>query len=182
MKGRKQLFSSAKTGGRDDWGTPLDFFAGVNKRFNFQLDAAASLDNSLCPYFLDEEVNALRFSHWTKHGAVWCNPPYSKCQKFLERIVDENIEWGGHPIVCLIPVRSSNPWWHDQIMNHATAIGFVKGRLKFQGAKYDAPFPSALVTFHREERLRRSRIKLDFSPIQLAPVEIYSLDRQGNII
>jgi site-specific DNA-methyltransferase (adenine-specific) len=49
-------------------------------------------------------------------------------------------------VVMLIPSRTDTRWWHEYIMK-ASEIRFVRGRLKFGGAKYNAPFPSAIVVF-----------------------------------
>lgn len=50
-------------------------------------------------------------------------------------------------MVCLIPARPDTKVWHNIIFKHASAICFIKGRLKFGGSKDAAPFPSALVVF-----------------------------------
>jgi hypothetical protein len=51
--------------------------------------------------------------------------------------------------VCLIPARTDSCWWH-QFALMADEIRFIKGRLKFQGARDGAPFPSAIVIFRRK--------------------------------
>lgn len=39
-------------------------------------------------------------------------------------------------------------WWHQYITSNPTAnVRFLRGRLKFGGAKNSAPFPSAIVIF-----------------------------------
>ena len=57
----------------------------------------------------------------------------------------------------LIPARTDTKYWHDYIMEGATAVYFIKGRLKFYNkviadytGKNDlspAPFPSVVVVF-----------------------------------
>lgn len=47
----------------------------------------------------------------------------------------------------LIPARTDTRYFHDFIYNKAKDIRFVKGRLKFGGAKDNAPFPSMVVVF-----------------------------------
>jgi hypothetical protein len=37
-------------------------------------------------------------------------------------------------------------WWHEYAMR-AKEIRFVRGRLKFGGAKYSAPFPSVILVY-----------------------------------
>jgi hypothetical protein len=43
--------------------------------------------------------------------------------------------------------RTDTKWFHDYIYGHAE-IRFLKGRLKFVGAKNSAPFPSMIVIFN----------------------------------
>lgn len=82
----KVHFSSTK----DDWETPPEFFAGIEKIFGkFDFDAAASTTNHKCEVFLSPELdyNALEMD-WKKNVVsrpsngttirVWMNPPYSK--------------------------------------------------------------------------------------------------------
>ena len=39
----------------------------------------------------------------------------------------------------------------------ASEIRFIRGRLKFGGAKYNAPFPSAVIVFdHRESEIKHA--------------------------
>jgi hypothetical protein len=49
-------------------------------------------------------------------------------------------------VVLLIPSRTDTVAWHEYVMK-ADDIRFIKGRLKFGGAKNGAPFPSAIVIF-----------------------------------
>jgi site-specific DNA-methyltransferase (adenine-specific) len=46
----------------------------------------------------------------------------------------------------LIPARTDTLWFHTHIYNKAE-VRFIKGRLKFGGAKTSAPFPSMVVIF-----------------------------------
>lgn len=52
-------------------------------------------------------------------------------------------------IVLLVPARTCTRWWHNYAMK-ATEIRFIRGRLKFGGAKTGAPFPSCVVVFKAE--------------------------------
>ena len=49
-------------------------------------------------------------------------------------------------IVMLLPARTDTKWFHDYILGKAE-VRFIKGRLKFGGAKNSAPFPSMVVVF-----------------------------------
>jgi len=166
VRGRKQLHSSVHTGGRDDWGTPLDLFENLNKEFGFVLDAAASEENSLCDYYMDEETDALSIKWQYYEQYVWLNPPYSKCKEFLYKVVKES-ECGLYGCVVLVPARTDTVWWHEYVMPYASEVRFIRGRLKFQGAKDAAPFPSAIIVY---------------SGLRDGDMEVYSCDKLGNII
>lgn len=48
----------------------------------------------------------------------------------------------------LLPARTDTRWWQEFIVgNPMASVKFIKGRLKFGGAKNPAPFPSAIVVF-----------------------------------
>lgn len=50
------MFSS-KT---DQWATPQDFFDGLNKEFNFNLDPCANESNHKCDKYFTEEQDGLK--------------------------------------------------------------------------------------------------------------------------
>lgn len=49
------LFSSKK----DDWTTPPELFAELDREFHFTTDAAANIKNHLCPEYWTPETDAL---------------------------------------------------------------------------------------------------------------------------
>lgn len=60
-------------------------------------------------------------------------------------------------IIALPPARTDTHWWNSYIWDpeahkprRGVEVRFIKGRLKFGGAKNSAPFPSALVIFRRQ--------------------------------
>lgn len=53
---------------------------------------------------------------------------------------------GGGIAVMLIPARTDTRVFHEYIYGKAE-IRFLRGRLKFGRAKYNAPFPSMVVVF-----------------------------------
>lgn len=59
----------------------------------------------------------------------------------------------GNTTVMLIPSRTDTQWFHDYVYQKPNVeVRFVKGRLKFGGAKNNAPFPSMIVIFKGNER------------------------------
>ncbi len=117
---------------RLDWQTPKAVYNDLDVEFNF--------DHDPCP--ADSMVNGLE-SEWGSCNFV--NPPYGR--EIPKWIKKGFTEWKkGKTVVFLIPSRTDTVWWHDYIMK-ASEIRFIRGRLKFQGAKYNAPFPSVVIVF-----------------------------------
>lgn len=84
---------------------------------------------------------------------VFCNPPYSKKTKtkagqedWVRKCYEESKKQDV-TAVMLIPARTDTKSQHKYIFPHAKYIGFIKGRLKFNGSKDAAPFPSEVVVF-----------------------------------
>lgn len=128
-----------------EWETPIALFRQLDDEFDFQLDAAASLDNMLCQHFYTEAMDGLSFDwNWT-NGAVWCNPPYgTQIGRWVAKGYEEAQK--GATVVMLIPARTETRYWHDYVMQ-AAEIRFIRGRLRFSGYNVNAPFPSAVVVF-----------------------------------
>src|SRR5882762_7242933 len=117
---------------RLDWKTPKAVYQILNAEFNF--------DHDPCP--TNYTVDGLK-SEWGTTNFV--NPPYGR---ELPKWVAKGYEQVqlGKTVVLLIPSRTDTRWWHDYCMK-ADEIRFIKGRLKFEGAVFNAPFPSVIVIF-----------------------------------
>jgi phage N-6-adenine-methyltransferase len=137
----KTVFSSAKTGGSDCWGTPRDFFFTLDAEFQFTVDVCATKENALCQKFFTPEDDGLR-QRW--EGVAWMNPPYSDVKTWIAKAYAESRK--GATVVCLVPSRTDTAWFHDFVMPYAETR-FVRGRLKFGGSRNSAPFPSMLAIF-----------------------------------
>lgn len=80
-------------------------------------------------------------SPWKKRTFV--NPPYGReIEQWIDKAIEEKNK--GNTIALLVPARTDTNWFY-RLTKHATDIYFIKGRLKFGGAKNSAPFPSVLV-------------------------------------
>lgn len=116
---------------RQDWRTPQAIYSTLDKEFNFNFDPCPSN-----PTFDGLLLN------WGTPAFV--NPPFKTIALWVKKAHEE---WRkGKTIVLLIPARTDTRWWHDYILG-ATEIRFVKGRIKYEGAKHNAPFPSCIVIF-----------------------------------
>jgi len=135
----KGLFMSERL----DWRTPQEFFNKLDQEFDFKLDPCADPKHTLKPTITNIHGNAGLTLSW--HGPAFMNPPYGReIGKWLKKAYEESLN--GVTIVCLIPSRTDTKWWHEYVMK-ATEIRFIRGRLKFEGQKNSAPFPSAVVVF-----------------------------------
>ena len=132
------MFSSA-TG---EWATPQDVFDGLNAEFDFTLDPCCTHNTAKCEKHYTASEDGLARS-W-RGERVFLNPPYGReIGKWIAKAYEEALQ--GAIVVCLLPARTDTRWWHDYCMKGQ--IRLLRGRLKFGGAKNNAPFPSALVIF-----------------------------------
>jgi phage N-6-adenine-methyltransferase len=123
--------------------TPDDFFALYNERFHFTIDLAASPVNTKCPRYYTVTDDA--FTQDWSHEIAWLNPPYShKTMHLWLRKAWESSQ-AGATIVCLLPARTNNAWWHTWAIRGD--LEFVQGKLRFKGMQHDAPFPSVVVIY-----------------------------------
>tara|TARA_R110000824_G_scaffold52075_2_gene144807 strand:- start:6531 stop:7013 length:483 start_codon:yes stop_codon:yes gene_type:complete len=144
------MFSSKS----DEWETPANFYEKLNRKFKFTLDPCCTKLNNRCAKYYTIEEDGLTKS-WAKE-TVFVNPPYSDVGKWVKKAYTESTN-NGAVVAMLIPSRTDTKYWHDYIMTSASAIYFIKGRLKFYNkiiadstGKDDvnaAPFPSCVVVF-----------------------------------
>lgn len=134
----KELMFSSES---EEWATPQDFFDNLNQEFHFTLDVCATSENAKVSNYYTKQDDSLSLE-WT--GVCWMNPPYGKTIKQWVKKAWESARKGS-TVVCLLPARTDTTWWHDYCMKGE--IRFIRGRLKFNGCKNAAPFPSAVVIF-----------------------------------
>ena len=143
--------------GKDDWQTPPDLYAELNAEFNFDIDLAASRDNTLSETFYTERCSAFD-ACWSLNlefcAVGFCNPPYSRGLqgKFIAKAASERRN--GFTTVMLLPARTDTRAFHSHVWcaqthkpREGVEVRFLPGRIKFVGAKHGAPFPSMIVVF-----------------------------------
>ncbi len=81
---------------------------------------------------------------WANRGLVFANGPFSICKDWVPKAYQE--AQAGVELILLLPVRTGSNYWQSYV-SRADAIIFWKGRLKFLGAKYIAPFHCALIYY-----------------------------------
>ena len=134
------LYSSAS----DDWATPQYVFDELDSEFHFDLDPCADDRNHKCALYFTKEQDGIKKS-WGGHR-VFCNPPYGKHIREWVRKAYEESRKPDTKVVMLIPARTDTQWFHDYVYGKAE-IRFIRGRLKYGGAKNNAPFASMIVVF-----------------------------------
>ncbi len=147
---QKLMFSSKS----NEWETPEDLFDKLNKKYNFTLDPCSTQENHKCEKYYTTKDDGLTKSWGCE--TVFVNPPYGNIGAWVKKARDESAK-NGATVVMLIPSRTDTKYWHEYIMESATTIYFIKGRLKFRNkviadytGKSDlspAPFPSVVVVF-----------------------------------
>lgn len=151
MKGKNSVHFKNTSDERE---TPKDFFNKLNRVYNFTLDPCATDFNAKCKKYYTKLDNGLK-QDWGKNN-VWVNPPYSKIDLWLEKIVEEKLKYEDKiNIVLLMPARTDTRCFHKYIWDRELGtkrpwveyIDFIKGRIKFVGMKSGAPFPSMIVKF-----------------------------------
>ena len=134
----------------DEWETPQELFDELDAEFHFTLDAAASDERHKCTRYYTKEQDGL-LQDWGGE-VVWCNPPYSRglMEKWVEKAYRE-CRTDGTVVVLLIPSRTDVKYFHRFIL-HRAEIRFIRGRLKYDNAKHNAPFSSMIVIFRGAEK------------------------------
>lgn len=128
----------------NEWATPQSLFDSLNSEFNFTLDPCSTKENHKCERYFTLDEDGLK-QDWSK-DIVFMNPPYGyQTVDWISKAYTESLK--GATVVCLIPARTDTSYWHDIIFKHSKQIRFIRGKIKFGGSKWTAPFASALVIF-----------------------------------
>lgn len=135
----QSLYSSRS----DEWPTPVDFFAALDREFHFTLDPCASATNAKCRRFFTRTDDGLTLP-WA-HNRVFCNPPYGRTMRQWAEKCFRSAQ-NGALVVLLAHARTDTRWFHDWVYGKAE-LRFVRGRLKFGDGKQSAPFPSLVAVY-----------------------------------
>jgi len=124
------------------WETPEKMFADLSVEFGFFSDP--------CPLHGSDGLG----KEWGKKCFI--NPPYGRgVADWIQKAAD-HADRGGTAIM-LLPARTDTAWFHEIVLPRAKEIRFLRGRLKFGGAKENAPFPSIVVIFQKDIAKQRPR-------------------------
>ena len=126
------LFSSAS----QHWTTPVDLYAALDAEFSFTLDPCPLNERNIVSACDEDGLHR----SWAGQR-IYCNPPYGRgIGNWLAKAIEAELA------VYLLPARTDTKWWHEYAMK-ANEIRFLRGRLKFGGAKTGAPFPSVVLIY-----------------------------------
>lgn len=130
---------------KDKWETPVKLFQDLNNEFNFTLDPCCETETAKCNKFYTDLEDGLK-QDWSGER-VYVNPPYSKnnIDKWMQKCYEESKK--GTLIVALIPVSTSSKWFHNFVWNKCE-LRFIKGRIRFIGGEFTAPFSSCLAIYN----------------------------------
>lgn len=141
-----------KNAGHQDWRTPPWLYQRLHDRYDFQVDAAATLYNALCPKHISPTMDATNrrtWQAWVRRGYTryFLNPPFNDIAPFLVPACDAGYQ--GAIVVCLLPARVEVEWAHDIVYPYAHEITFVRGRVRYyRSIRNGKPnFPSMVVRF-----------------------------------
>lgn len=133
---------------KQDYQTPADFIAAVEKRFGkIYFDLAASFHNRQSDLYFTDDItdvfaynyDALKQDWWAlgagRRGILWLNPPFQniepwakKCSEYSPGDYDDQAA-----VLCfLVPAAVGSNWFRDYVWNFAD-IYFLNGRLSFDG-------------------------------------------------
>lgn len=131
-----------------EWLTPPEL---VRKLGKFDLDPCAPAN---APFYHADEYYTLEDNGLSKiwNGRIYLNPPYGKGMELWI----EKLKHHGNGI-ALIFARTETKCFFDHIWNHANAMLFIKGRIRFyhlsghQGGTPGAP--SILIAYGKENAI-----------------------------
>ena len=142
----KVMFSSKYNG----WKTPIRVFRCLERIFGkFDLDPCTEDNHLNVPNFYTPKDNGL-IQPW--FGNVYVNPPYNEVYRWVRKAITEVKSGRATRVVMLIASRTDTRWFHDIVLPYASWIMFVRGRIRFDGAKNSAPFPSLVVVFESSSK------------------------------
>jgi phage N-6-adenine-methyltransferase len=136
----------------EEWATPPDFFAQLDREFGFTLDPCATRQNAKCAHFYTKAYDGLA-QDWGGH-VVFCNPPYGRAISEWARKCYLASQHGA-TVVLLVHSRTDTRFFHNWIYGKAE-LRFVRGRLKFGDGKQSAPFPSLVAIYRPGQCAKRA--------------------------
>lgn len=141
----------------DEWKTPREITAILNKRFKIYLDACCLKYNIRSKLHYTKKDNGLKKKWYTW---TYCNPPYSVVAKFLAKGYKEYKK--GINSIFLIFSKTETKYF-QQYAFKSDYILFINKRLKFlrndKKKTSASPFGSCLIVFGKLNRYQQKDFK-----------------------
>lgn len=143
---------------RQCWGTPDDFFNVVDAEFGFDIDVAATGQNTKCGRWISPEKDALNvlwfdFLRSTPTVSAWCNPGFKNMRPWVERAYEQTQEVIGS-VACVLGPLGDGLWLVDYCHRNATEIRILTPRINFvpaPGVEMSRNMkPNVLVVFRKK--------------------------------
>jgi len=133
--------------GRDDWETPEPIMERVRMIAPIELDPCTSGSNQTgAARFLTKADDGLK-RDWSCDGLAFVNFPYSRARDWAVKTVIESRRCGH---VVALPAARPGARFYRTLQEHCRLYVELEGRVKFVGATYAAPFPTAAFYFGPE--------------------------------
>ena len=150
--------NDGQTNLKDEARTPPRLFEKLDKTFHFDVDVAATIENTLCPGYYTKSDDCLTNDWYQDCGedgvveSFFCNPPYSNPAPFIVKSYIESLE--GATVVMLLPSDTSTKSFHEYCMK-ASEIIFLHPRVIFNNPdgtpmKGSPKFGSMVVIFAQD--------------------------------
>jgi hypothetical protein len=153
----------------DNWETPLDLLATVEAFGSYlgckgiTFDPATVKENPTRAAKIrtpDCDPDGLN-TDWVyaagEDALIYVNPPYRTAWYTKIGATTLRLRDGQH-MIALLPGKPGTGYFQD-LVEYASAIVFIRGRLTFKGAKDPAPFESALMYFGRRPHQFRAQFE-----------------------
>jgi phage N-6-adenine-methyltransferase len=130
---------------KQDYGTPRDFLAAVERLFGpIAFDLAARADNAVVPAFYSPEQDSLK-QNWRVGGVAWLNPPFGNIAPWVAKAFAAGRMLGQQTLV-LVPASVGANWWRDSVHNKAR-VHCLNGRITFVGCADAYPKDCVLLEY-----------------------------------
>jgi phage N-6-adenine-methyltransferase len=140
--------STGGGGTKQDYGTPREFIAAVERRFGpIAIDLAAHAGNHVVPTYFGPGSAICEDSlerDWTgpasSRGTLWLNPPFANIAPWAAKCsgARDRLGW----ILLLVPASIGSVWFAEHVEGKAMVLG-LSPRLTFVGET--APYPKDLL-------------------------------------
>lgn len=119
---------------RDLWSTPSEVVAWMESEYgDYDIDAAASKENSVCEKFYSKETNCLK-RWWGSNKHIWLNPPYSNITPFVKKAIEQMEH--NNQIDILLPCDTSTGWFYEAQQKAAEIIWITGEVYQEDGTEY----------------------------------------------